>query len=357
MAIDNINVLGKIFTDARNRLFDFIVNSPGAGTKTWANTVLQSLNREIAQLQAETGAFIDTEIPAQYRKGLDETYAYFQRNHLMMRQPEYFAVLHRDAIYSLAREMQHNIGSALVGVGRQVQRYVDVARADALRRVGLEQTAVKMASGGTIADMRKSMIRQLQEQGFMTVQYGEAANARQVPIDVYAQMVARTTTKEAGNTARENQMTENGYDLMKMTEHHPTCEKCAMLQGRVYSISGNDKRFPPLSVAYPGGYKIVHPNCRHVTVSWVEELATEEEIQQAIERSSAPFEDPRNAKEIALYDKQQAKNRQYRQELHQYERYKARLGDDAPKTLAAFRRIKRADGASWEALEAKYRSA
>jgi len=357
MAIDNINVLGKIFTDARNRLFDVIINTGGAGTKTYANTILKAMEREIAQLQAATGGFVNTEIPEQYRKGLEDTYEYFQRNGLLMRQPEYWAVLHRDAIYDLAREMQHNIGSALIGTGRQVQRYVDVARADALRQAGLEQTAIKMASGGTVKDMRDAMIRQMQEQGFMTVQYGEGSKSRQVPIDTYAQMVARTTTKEAGNTARENQLTENSYDLMQMTKHYPTCEKCAPLQGRVYSISGKDKRFPPISVAQPRGYKITHPHCRHVFLPWLEEFRTEDEIKQAIKRSNAPFEDTRNAAEIALYDKQQAQNRQYRQEQHQYERYKARLGDGAPKTLAAFRRIKRADGSSWATLQEKYRVA
>jgi hypothetical protein len=357
MAIDNINALSRVFLEARLRLFDKIVNAQGVGTKVYANTILQALEREIALLQATTGEFINTEIPAAYRQGLRDTYAYFTRNNLMMRQPELWSVLHQDAIYNLAREMQYNIGNALIGVGRQVQRYVDVARADALRQIGLDQTAIKLASGGTIADMRNAMIRQMQEQGFMTVQYGEGSRARQVPIDTYAQMVARTTSKEAGNTARENQLIENGYDLMMMTKHFPTCSKCAPLQGRVYSISGQDKRFPPIGVAYPNGYKIVHPNCRHVMTPWIEDFATEVEIAEAVKRSNAPFEDTRNARQVALYDEQQAKNRQYRQEQHQYERYKARLGDDAPKTLAAFRRIKRADGDSWVRLQQNYREA
>lgn len=353
--MDEIKRLGSIFTQARNRLFDQIVNAPGAGTKTYANTVLRSLEREIAQLQAATGGFVDTTIPAAYRKSLDDTYAYFRRNNLMMQQPEYWAVLHRDAIYDLAREMQHQIGSALITAGRQVQRYVDVARADALRSIGLQQTAVKMASGGTVADMRKSMIKQLQEQGFMTVQYGEGNRARQVGLDTYAQMVARTTTKEAGNIARENQLTENGYDLMMMTSHYPTCAKCAPLQGRVFSISGKDKRFPPLSAAYPTGYHIVHPNCRHVLTPWIEDLASDDERNTAIARGAEPLTDNRTPAEVKLYDAQQAKNRQYRAEQSQYERYKARLGGDAPKTLAAFRRVKRNGAEEWRTMQLDYR--
>ena len=150
-------------------------------------------------------------------------------------------------------------------------RYANLSRDEALRQVGLHQTGLKIASGGTITDMRAAMIRELQDNGFMTVQYGSGPTSRQVAIDVYASMVARSTSREAGNTARLNQLIENGYDLVIMTSHYPTCAKCAPLQGRAFSISGNDKRFPPLSVAF-GAYNNVHPNCRHSVHPWIEAL-------------------------------------------------------------------------------------
>ncbi|MCL2531578.1 MAG: hypothetical protein FWE40_05425 [Oscillospiraceae bacterium] len=346
--------LAKIFTEARNRLYDTIVNYQGVGTKTYANEILQSLNREIARLQAVSDLFTNNEIPRQYQRGLDETYRHFQRNNLRMQSPQHFAVLHADAIYDISREMQFNIDSGLITIGRQVQRYVDIAQADALRQMGLEQAAINRATGGTVRDMRNAMIRELQTGGFMTVQYGEGPRAKQVPIDVYAAMVARTTTREAGNSARANQMTANGYDLLMMSEHFPTCPKCAPLQGRVYSITGGDHRFPNINEAWADGYKTVHPNCIHVFTPWIEELATDKEKADALAKSNAPFEDTRGAAERKLYDEQQAKNRALRQEVHQYERYKARLGENAPKTLAAFRRIKRADGEAWGRLQRHY---
>ena len=194
------------------------------------------------------------------------------------------------------------------------------------------------------------MVKRLQDQGFMTVQYGSGPNARQVPLDVYAMLCARSTTREAGNTAREIQLTENGYDLMEMTEHFPTCEVCAALQGKVFSISGNDKRFPPLSMAYRDGYHNVHPNCRHVMVPFIEEF---NDVEEAIKRSNAPYKP--NPENVKVYDEQQAKNRRERETLYQYERYKMRLGDDAPKSLSAFKRIKNADGDMWRFLSLDYK--
>lgn len=272
-----------------------------------------------------------------------------------MKRPAMWADIHTDAVYGIAREMQFHIDQGLAQVGRQAIRYADTARDEALRSAGLLATGEKIASGSTIIDMKNRLIKQLQEEGFMTVQYGQGPRAYQVPLDAYANMVARSTTREAGNQARENQLTDNGYDLVEMSEHYPTCEVCATLQGRVYSISGKDNRFSALSVAFSNGYHNVHPNCRHVIVPWIESLQTPEEVQAAIAKSNQPLEDTRSRQEVELYKKQQAQHRQARQDLYQYERYKARLGDDAPKSYGAFRRVKKAGGKTWDDLQGDYR--
>ena len=352
---DAVREYAQLFKRARERLFDKIINAPGAGTKTYFNSVLRQLESELQLLQAATGGMVDTTIPAEYQKGLDETYAYFTRNNLMMRQPDIFAAVHRDAIHALAREMQVQIQTGLAQAGRQVLRYLNNSTDNALRQIGLEESALKLSSGTTVSDMRSNMIRQMQENGFFTVQYGEGANARQVPMDVYASMVARSTTREAGNLARENQLGENGHDLMQISAHYPTCEVCAKYQGRVFSISGKDARFPALSTAFSSGYRNIHPNCRHVAVPWIESLQTPDEIRQAIRSSNAPFADSRNTKEVALYNAQQAENRAFRQDLYQHERYRALIGEDVPPRLHQFRRVKKENGETWATLQEKYR--
>ena len=347
------DILAQLYLDARERLYRTITGDTGVGTKTYANTVLGQLDAELKKLKSASRSFVDTRIPKAYKRELDSLYAYFVKHKLLMKAPSAFASLHSDAIYTIAREMQYQLEDALITVGRQVTRYVERAQDEALRQLGLRETGIKMASGGTAGDMQRSLVQQLMEGGFMTVQYGAGANARQVPVDAYASMVARSTTREAGNTARINQLTANGYDLMKMTEHFPTCEVCAPLQGRVYSISGNDPRFPPLSRAF-GQYKNIHPNCRHVATPWVESMRTPEELAEAIEQSNRPFDDTRSAKEVALYREQQDKNRRARETLYQYERYRTVLGDDAPKSLQAFARMKKQGGDRWDALRLDY---
>lgn len=351
-----LETLIDVYIKAREKLMDIIVNYKGVGTKVYYNTVLQNLNKIIAELAAKSNEYINTQIPAEYQQALDEVYDYFQKNNLEMLPPQSFAQVHSDAVYALTREMQYNIGVGLEQAGRQVLRYLDESHDNALRKIGLEAAAEKQAMGSTIFDMQKSMIEKLRNEGFMTVQYGSGKNAYNVGIDSYASMVARSTTREAGNLARETQLSENGYDLMIMTEHYPTCSKCAQFQGRVYSISGKDKRFPPLSSAFSGGYRNIHPNCRHSVHPWIESMQTPQELQEALKKGTEPLQDNRSNEEKALYNKQQADNRQMRQDRYQWERYKQRLGNDAPKTFSAFRRMKKAGGEAWEDLQKKYRN-
>lgn len=55
-----------------------------------------------------------------------------------------------------------------------------------------------------------------------------------------------------------------GMDLMYIPAHNLSCPKCMEWQGRVYSKSGKDKRYPKLEEAYSNG--IGHPNCKHIPV-------------------------------------------------------------------------------------------
>lgn len=350
-----IDLLIKLYHEAQLRLIRIITSGTGAGTKTYYNTVLKQLEQLMKQLRTETGRYIDTAIPEEYKEALDETYEYFRRNNLTMKRPDMFARIHADAVHELSREMRYHITQGISIAGRRVMRYLDESRDNILRQQGLRASAVKIASGQTVHDMQKDLMQRLANEGFLTVQYGSEKGAYQVGLDAYAAMVARSTTREAGNLARENQLADNGYDLMQMTEHYPTCVVCAQLQGRVYSISGKDKRFPPLSRAFQSGYRNVHPNCRHVMTYFVEEMQTPEEMDAAIRKSNKPFEDNRSADEKALYSQQQADNRRMRADRSQFERCRARLGNEAPKTFSQFRKLKKQGGKKWDEMQKLYR--
>ncbi len=352
-----LDSLLDMYKSARILLIELLLGNAGVGTKTYYNTILLQLTALLDELRQATTAYIASEIPKAYQTALDQLYEDFSKTGLQMKRPDAFAQIHDDAIYDMCREMQHHVDDGLSQAGRRVMRYADKSKDEALRQAGLKTTAKKAATGSTVQDMQADLMSELSKDGFMGVQYGEGDGAYQVPLETYTAMVARSTTREAGNLARENQLRESGYDLMQMTTHYPTCHVCAALQGRVYSISGKDPRFPPLSKAFPSGYRNVHPNCRHVMTYYIEEMQEPEDLAKDIAFSNRPFEDTRSDKEKALYSKQQAEARRMREDRHQYERFKQRLGSDAPKSFSAFRKTKNQNGDRWKELQRQYRKA
>lgn len=88
---------------------------------------------------------------------------------------------------------------------------------------------------------------------------------------------------------------------------------------------------------------------------WVKSMQSPEELKEALRKSNAPFTDSRSDDEKALYSQQQADNRRMRADRTQFERYRARLGDDAPKTFSQFRKLKKQGGEKWEDLQKLYR--
>ena len=170
MARTALDDLIDIYREAQLALIKIIIGKTGAGTKTYYNSILKQTEALLNRLSAQTGRYINTEIPKAYKKALEETYAYFQKNGLQMNRPEMFAQIHSDAVSELAAEMQHHINEGISQAGRRVMRYADIARDNALRQNGLRASAVKIASAQTVRDMQKDLIRRLSEDGFLTVQ-------------------------------------------------------------------------------------------------------------------------------------------------------------------------------------------
>jgi len=110
-------------------------------------------------------------------------------------------------------------------------------------------------------------------------------------------MVARTTTREAASVATLNTCQEFGLDLVWITTHYPTCEKCAAVQGKVFSISGKDKRYPKLTDEYRPP---LHPSCRHSCHPYVREL--DDNAEETERFSNQPLDkDPRSEAEKRAY--------------------------------------------------------
>ncbi len=75
----------------------------------------------------------------------------------------------------------------------------------------------------------------------------------------YAELVARTKFHQAQSQAALMQAANYDTDLIQVSSHNTTTEICMPFEGKIFSVSGKDKRFPPLTESPP-----YHPNCLHL---------------------------------------------------------------------------------------------
>jgi hypothetical protein len=127
----------------------------------------------------------------------------------------------------------------------------------------------------------------------------------------YCSMSARTTSAQSTNFGEV--FADEKHDLYYIVPHSHSCPICAKYEGRVYSRSGKNKRYPALSSVFgkidPNGsddldntYLTIHPNCRHKIIRYYERSQTKQKRIEMRQKSNAPFElSEQKQKEIKQY--------------------------------------------------------
>ena len=238
---------------------------------------------------------------------------------------------------------------------------------DVYRRVGLEQVAAQAAAGRGVNQSVPAFVEALRREGVRA--FTDKAG-RNWSLHTYCTMASRTTQRQAEVSAVLTADPEQ--DLYQISSHGTTCSICAPLEGRVYSRSGTDPDFPPLTLAFgkvdPNGpdnlantWLNIHPNCLHVLLPWTPAGRSEKEIREIRDfsdpRKNPLTHDPRDDKQIEAYRKKEAARRRWLASYRQWERYRVTLGDKVPKTFQTFDRHKKANDDKYKAWERLYRDA
>lgn len=271
-------------------------------------------------------------------------------------------------VQSLTQQLMAEITDAAMTAMATVQSAIfGRIEPDVYRRVGLEQVAAMQATGRGANAVVPGFVEALRREGITA--FTDKAG-RRWSLHTYCSMVTRTTSRQAEIAAVLS--ADQEHDLYLISSHGTTCALCAPYEGRVYSKSGTDPDFPPLSAAFgkidPSGpdnlantWLNIHPNCLHVLLPWTPAGRTPEEIQKIKDFSNPrknPFTvDPRSQKQINAYRKKEAARRRWLARYRQWERYRMTLGDKVPKTYQTFERHKLAGDDKYKEWERLYREA
>lgn len=333
----------EVYTKAQQALIDTIATKEAKGNVTWyQKSLLSQVTAILKDLDKQAEAWVKETLPEKYQAGISDVNKWLNDRGIPTVDAS-FAQLHTDAINVLMEETLDELHGANSFVRESISGSLQQSIRDAVMQ--------KIATGQTVLECKKNLVKKLSEDGITGIL---SKNGRTMSLNAYASVVARSKTREATNTATLNQLTSLGYDLVKMSSHNTSCPICAVMQGRVYSISGNDTRYPPLSVAFSGAYANVHPNCSHVLIPYIPELADDPEGDRELSRRSFDL-DPRSQKQVDIYNMVQKQKKILRDNRRLWEKMRLVLPDETPGSFQGFMRVKKTAGERWDSLHQAYK--
>lgn len=349
--------LVKIYEDAFAELEKKITAKAKHGRATaYERSLLRQVKDELKKLKKQSAETVKKLSSTSYRAGLNELMKEVGRTDVKL--PELMmSGLNKSQINLIAENLTADLNNAVNLIGRRYN--------DAIRKITLQATAKKLSQGQTIREMQRQLTDELKRNN---VRYVEYADGKKHSVKSYAEMAAHSTTAEAQNKAKIIQGEQWGYDLVRMTKHQPTCSVCAMYQDRVYALTrkaangkyktkdGKPIRFSYLyDTALCNGYDTIHPNCRHRLAVLPANAYTTAELMDFSRQSLQPFEDNRTDDERKRYAEEQAVKRRRRESYNQYNLVKSYLPNDAPKTFAAWQRMRNSNSQNYRDLMSDYR--
>lgn len=156
--------------------------------------------------------------------------------------------VHREAVEILADALTGKLNDASETLGRRVE--------DTFRREGLRATAMHLIEGSTRREASARLAKALADQG---VRAFEDRAGREWHLSSYAEMVVRTTTREAVTQGTVQTMLQSSQDLITISSHVHDEDVCSQFDGRTFSLTGATEGYPIAERLPP-----YHPRCRHV---------------------------------------------------------------------------------------------
>ena len=239
----------KIYQKAFNDILARINMSIDAGRFTARDKVLlQDLNRILNHLEIEMTQFAQEELPAMYTAEREKALILLNEALGTDAIAEQLTLIDERAIKEMQKLFYKGQKTAITAVKQNMNNVV-------------KQLATKQKlTGGKTKDLAKEFAKIIEGNGVFTF---EDEAGRKCNLVDYGRMAIRTANTRAVNQSTINAGQELGNDLVRMSHHLSSCPLCAMYEGRVYSVSGKDKRYPSLASINDGvvvTYGTVHPN-------------------------------------------------------------------------------------------------
>ena len=306
----------------------------------------RNIDATLHDFQVDMSTMLEEEIYTQYASGLARARK-LTRELGFDFQDNLNSLVHTGALNAMTADVMLDMQAAI-----RTARMTSINSIDS----ALEEVKNNISKGILLGTSRDKIVKEVMDsfnkfglKAFITV------DGKMLPLDFYSETITRTKLSMARTTAHANHYENVDNQYYTIHGGWDTCGECAAYRGIVFTMTGEDKRFPYLD---PREAMPFHPNCKCVIRPKVISILPDSEINRLARRSSTfnPDIDKRTKAQREAYESDQAAKRKARAELKQYNNIVARLGNDAPKTLGAFRRMKRSNSTGYRKLMSKLRS-
>ncbi|MBU5214947.1 phage minor capsid protein [Heyndrickxia oleronia] len=301
----------QLYTDASDELLWQIRSLEDGPTKSRKDFILRQVKEILEKLRKESSELGTQIIEESYEDGSDEAIQLLIEQGVEEVNHSLKSAIHEQAVQEIIDEVFYRILEATDNMSKDVK--------DRVAKVVKQANERSLVQGISRRQATKQAIVELTDMGITGIVY---KNGTVMPVEKYLANVIHYHQRKAHVDGAINRMIENDQDLVYVNHVGVTCQMCAKYQGRVYSISGNDKRFPKLDPRPP-----YHGHCVHNATPWVEEYRDESEIQEALKESNRPFTDNRTEQNIREYERIQKDKSKKNETRKQWIRYKARMPD------------------------------
>jgi len=219
-----------------------------------ANAILAEVKTIVTGLNRDVYRWAKASMPDAYEQGIDLAAERLKALNVV-RHVSYDAGIHTSAVNVLVNDVALDMVSTNIGIEKFFNRFIRQTQQklieDAEISKQIAQGVIEGQARRTVSDeLLKSLREKMGDQKFIAI------NGRNYRPDKYAELVARTRTREATTQGTINTSLRYGITLVQVDVHSNACEKCQTHSGRVYSLTGGDPNFPELKEQPP-----YHPSC------------------------------------------------------------------------------------------------
>lgn len=150
-----------------------------------------------------------------------------------------------------------------------VATHVPIVRAveDIYRQVVTEVIGTTLIGSETRREATQRILNKFASKGVKS--FRDKGN-RNWSMASYSEMAARTAIGQASLSGHIDKMQSMGFDLVQISNHAEECSLCRPWEGKVLSVSGDDKKHASLDKARKAG--LFHPHCGHRANTYFEGL-------------------------------------------------------------------------------------